>query len=194
MFLCSKIKIKANILARAHTLPKLAAIIMSIYLFAPTQEAYACSSGDGAKDCTNKTISLLTIKFQNDHDIQEPTTGAEKSRLKLIEDTFTTLLQNSGQFRFIPVPEQLKNKINNGQFMGECGGCEFDYGKEIGSDIVAWIVVQKVSNLILNINVYVVDVVKQTTILVQSVDIRGNTDESWTRGMRYLVNNHILRK
>jgi hypothetical protein len=53
-------------------------------------------------------------------------------------------------------------------------------------------VVQKVSDLILNINVYMADVAAGKLVFVHSVDIRGNTDESWTRGITYLVKNYLL--
>ena len=76
--------------------------------------------------------------------------------------------------------------------IGSCGGCEYSYGADTGGDRVAWLVVQKVSNLILNLNVYVGDVPTQKLTFVHSVDIRGNTDESWTRGMSYLVKNYLL--
>jgi hypothetical protein len=52
--------------------------------------------------------------------------------------------------------------------------------------------VQKVSNLILNINVYLWDVRSGEQTGGTSVDIRGNTDESWSRGVSYLVRNRIL--
>jgi hypothetical protein len=39
-------------------------------------------------------------------------------------------------------------------------------------------VVQKVSDLILNLNVYMTDVAARKLAFVHSVDIRGNTDES----------------
>jgi hypothetical protein len=29
---------------------------------------------------------------------------------------------------------------------------------------------------------------------VKSVDIRGNTDQSWTRGLDYLVRNYLLQE
>ena len=61
-----------------------------------------------------------------------------------------------------------------------------------GGDRVAWLVVQKVSNLILNLNVYIGDVSSQKLTFVKSVDIRGNTDESWSRGLTYLVKNYLL--
>jgi len=52
--------------------------------------------------------------------------------------------------------------------------------------------VQKVSNLILNMNVYIADVKSGRTVLTKSVDLRGNTDESWSRSLRYLVKNSVL--
>jgi hypothetical protein len=57
---------------------------------------------------------------------------------------------------------------------------------------VAWLVVQKVSDLILNINVYMAETATRKLTFVHSVDIRGNTDESWTRGMTYLIKNYLL--
>ena len=49
--------------------------------------------------------------------------------------------------------------------------------------------VQKVSNLILNINVEVRNVATGGTVYAKSVDMRGNTDEAWLRGARRLVDN-----
>ena len=53
--------------------------------------------------------------------------------------------------------------------------------------------VQKVSNLILNINLYIRDVETKELDQVMSVDIRGNTDQSWSRGVSWLVRNRILK-
>ena len=51
---------------------------------------------------------------------------------------------------------------------------------------------QKVSNLILDINVTVRDAATRELLFAASVDIRGNTDESWRRGIRYLIENRLL--
>jgi len=139
-----------------------------------------------------KTVAFLGVKFLNDHEGQEPTTDAERARLVAIEEIFKSKLEASGQYKFTSMPSEIKAKIAAGASIGECSGCEIDYGKQLGSDIIAWVVVQKVSNLILNINVYMADVVTQKMTFVHSVDIRGNTDESWTRGMTYMVKNHVL--
>ena len=53
--------------------------------------------------------------------------------------------------------------------------------------------VQKVSNLILNLNIEVRDAATDQILYTTSVDIRGNTDESWLRGVRRLVDNIAAR-
>ena len=52
--------------------------------------------------------------------------------------------------------------------------------------------VQKVSNLILNINIYVRDASSGATIAAMSADMRGNTDKSWSRTLDWLVRNRLL--
>ena len=62
----------------------------------------------------------------------------------------------------------------------------------MGADLAAWGTVQKVSNLILNINVYMEDVHAKEMVFVKTVDIRGNTDESWQRGLDYLLRHYLF--
>ena len=62
-------------------------------------------------------------------------------------------------------------------------------GSAPGAERIARCWVQKVSNLILNINIEVRNAATDETAYVKSVDIRGNTDETWLRGVRRLVDN-----
>ena len=110
----------------------------------------------------------------------------------MIASVFKAKLETSGRYHFVSIPADAASKIAAGPEVGACGGCEFGYGKELGADTVAWIVIQKVSDLILNINVYMADVRSGKLAFVHSVDIRGDTDESWTRGITYLVKNYLL--
>jgi len=64
-----------------------------------------------------------------------------------------------------------------------------DGDKAAGAERIARCWVQKVSNLILNINIEVRSVATEETVYAASVDIRGNTDETWLRGVRRLVDN-----
>ena len=54
--------------------------------------------------------------------------------------------------------------------------------------------VQKVSNLILNMNIVVRDAKTGQIILSKSVDMRGNTKESWSRALDWLVNRPLWRR
>ena len=46
--------------------------------------------------------------------------------------------------------------------------------------------------IILNMNVYMADVSSKQMIVVHSVDRRGNTNESWSRSLNYLLDNYLL--
>jgi len=73
-----------------------------------------------------------------------------------------------------------------------CGGCDVQYAQKLGADLAITGVVQKVSNLILNINIYLRDVHTGRLVTAVSADMRGNTDESWSRATNYLVRNRLL--
>jgi hypothetical protein len=151
-----------------------------------------CSATMDAPSEPAKSVALLNVEFLNDHEDLEPTTGAERARVALIASVFKAKLEDSGRYTFVSIPAEAAGKIAAGPEVGACGGCEFDYGKQLGADYAGWIVIQKVSNLILNINVYMGDVAARKLAFVHSVDIRGDTDESWTRGIAYLVKNYLL--
>ena len=176
-----------TLLARRHAALGLAALLIVGPLALSARSAAAAAPSEPAK-----SVALLNVQFLNDHEDLEPTTGAERARLASIASLFKAKLEASGRYTFVSIPGAAAGKIAAGPDIGACGGCEFSYGKEFGANAVAWIVVQKVSDLILNINVYMADVAARKLAFVHSVDIRGDTDESWTRGLTYLVKNYLL--
>jgi hypothetical protein len=151
----------------------------------------ACSAAAAPSEPA-KSVALLNVQFLNDHEDLEPTTAAERARIGLIASVFKAKLEASGRYTFVSIPAEAATKITAGPEVGACGGCERKYGEQLGAGYAAWIVIQKVSDLILNINVYMADVATGKLAFVHSVDIRGNTDESWTRGVTYLVKNYLL--
>jgi hypothetical protein len=68
-----------------------------------------------------------------------------------------------------------------------CKGCELDIARALGARLVAVGWVQKVSNLIINVNLGIRDVDSGRMLLIRSVDLRGNTDEPWRRAADRLV-------
>jgi hypothetical protein len=171
---------------------RLAGLGVAAFLIFGSVAVGARSTSAAAPHDPVRVVALLNVHFLNDHADLEPTTNAERVRLASIESLFKAELEASGRYKFVSIPADAAAKMAAGPEIGACGGCEFDYGKQLGADYAAWMVVQKVSDLILNINVYMVDVAAGKLACVHSVDIRGNTDESWTRGITYLVKNYLL--
>jgi hypothetical protein len=148
----------------------------------------------GVAEAAPARLAFLGVRIQNDNEGLEPTTDAERNRMASIGKQFTSALAASGNYEIVPLTPEVQSKLASGQAVGHCGGCESDYGKALNADRVAWITVQKVSNLILNMNVYVVDPQAQKYVFIKSVDIRGNTDESWSRSLKYLLDNYFFEQ
>jgi len=122
----------------------------------------------------------------------EPTKPEEEARLRVLDDLLRAKLDASGRFRIVAIPPDLQQDIARGAEIRDCNGCERDYAQRVGADWAAWGTVQKVSNLILNINLYMEDARSGKLQFVKSVDIRGNTDESWRRGLDYMLRHYLL--
>ena len=114
----------------------------------------------------------------------------EHDRLMRVGDQVRKELAESGKFQLLDISKV--NAAAHGSNLQACGGCDVQYAQRIGADLVITGVVQKVSDLILNINIYVRDVHSGRLVTLASADMRGNTDESWSRAMSYLVRNRLL--
>jgi Protein of unknown function (DUF2380) len=118
---------------------------------------------------------------------------ADVARLRMVEAELRERLAASGRFELVdmmPAAAQLEG----GRQLWNCNGCEVAIARRLDADLtlVGW--VQKVSNLILNMNIRIRGVASRELAFGASVDIRGNTDESWRRGIRYLLENRLLKE
>jgi Protein of unknown function (DUF2380) len=114
----------------------------------------------------------------------------EQGRLMRAGDQVRKALAASGRFTVLDIAPV--NVAAHGSNLQACGGCEVALARQLGADLVITGTVQKVSNLILNINVYLRDVHTGQLVTAMSADMRGNTDESWTRAADYLLRNRLL--
>ena len=87
----------------------------------------------------------------------------------------------------------VRSRLANVASIRSCNGCELDLARQAGASLAAYGWVQKVSNLILNINLVIEDAASGRVIKADSVDIRGNTDDSWRRGLKYLLEERLFR-
>lgn len=131
-----------------------------------------------------------------DTSLEGEMTGAredQQQRLGLISDQLRRLLAESGRYTVVDQGAAAARIAEAGYLYG-CNGCAADIARELGAELAITGTVQKVSNLILNINIYVRDAASGELIRGMSADIRGNTDRSWSRGVSYLVRNRLLKE
>jgi hypothetical protein len=124
----------------------------------------------------------------------QPTQPAEEKRLEMLGIILRDQLADAGRFSFVAIPPEVQMQAVAGSGIPNCNGCERDLAEKIGAEWAAWGIVQKVSNLILNINLYMEDVQTGRIEFAHSVDIRGNTDESWRHGLNYMIRNYVLEQ
>jgi len=112
---------------------------------------------------------------------------AETRRLETITTRLRERLAGSGMFEIVDIaPVAAKAAAANLQ---SCGGCADDFAREVGADYAFTGVVFKVSELVLSINVFVHEAATGRPVTSGVVDLRGNTDESWSRAINYLYKN-----
>jgi hypothetical protein len=114
----------------------------------------------------------------------------ERDRLLKAGEQLRRELGESGKFQIVDISPV--NGVAHQSNLQVCGGCDVKLAQQINADLEITGVVQKVSNLILNINVYLRDVRTGRLLTVASADMRGNTDESWSRATRYLIRERLL--
>jgi hypothetical protein len=112
-------------------------------------------------------------------------------RLEMASAELRSLLGSSPQIRIVDTAPQ-REAIAAKEPLTKCNGCDEDIGRALGADLIVTGIVQKTSNLILSFAVTVKDLHSGKVIRAGQVDIRGNTDESWLRGVRWLVKNRLL--
>jgi Protein of unknown function (DUF2380) len=114
----------------------------------------------------------------------------EQDRLKRVGDQLRQQLGESGKFQVLDIAPI--NAAAHQSNLQACGGCDVKLAQQLGADLEITGVVQKVSNVILNINIYLRDVHTGRIVTAMTADMRGNTDESWTRATSYLIRNRLL--
>ena len=114
----------------------------------------------------------------------------ERARLVRLDREMRQRLAQSGRADVVDIARVADR--THARDLRTCGGCDAEFASELGArySMTGW--VQKVSNLILNMNIVVRDAKTGQVILSKSVDMRGNTDESWSRALDWLVDRYLL--
>lgn len=111
-------------------------------------------------------------------------TELEQQRLRAAEATVRNWFARQDGVELTSPP-----KVKDTRRLRGCDVCAFDLAQGVGADWITTGWVQKISELILNINLIVWDAGSEQRLASVSVDMRGNTDESWRRAAKRLLKN-----
>jgi hypothetical protein len=119
-----------------------------------------------------------------------PPDAEHQARLAVVSERLRTRLSESGRFSVADIaPVASAARASNLQ---SCGGCDVSLANKIGADLAITGTVHKISNLILNMTIFVRDAKTGDNVAVARASMRGDTDESWSRTLDWLVRNRLL--
>lgn len=117
----------------------------------------------------------------------------QQRRLDLIGAELRRALGESGRYAVVEITPALRARLAEGPLLRNCTPCAAEAAAQLGVGLSVVTVVHKVSNLILSITVALHEVPSGDIRAAYSADIRGNTDESWLHGARWLLRNRLVR-
>jgi hypothetical protein len=142
------------------------------------------------------TIAVIGFDLVDDH---PDAARAEmlRGRLMAITRQLEQGLHERALYRVVDVAaaqDLINTQRASNEFLYRCNNCLAEVGQQLGTRLVAVGWVQRVSELILNVNVSVQDAQTGVEVLTKSVDLRGNTDETWARGMNFMLRDWAERR
>ncbi|MDP9137257.1 MAG: DUF3280 domain-containing protein [Pseudomonadota bacterium] len=156
--------------------------MLALVFAAPAEPALA---GDPQNRLAVFDFELLDTSLDGEFRGSNP---AELARLDLISSQLRQWLAvNGGRELADMSPVAAEAKAAN---LRSCG-CMEKLADRVGADLAVTGLVHKVSNLILNMTIYLHDVKTAKILALMTVDIRSNTDQSWTRGLNWLTKNRL---
>ncbi|MGY0193724.1 DUF3280 domain-containing protein [Leptothrix sp. BB-4] len=159
-----------------------------------------CLTGPArAAEVEANTLAFLGFELIDDQPDPERLPGL-RERLAAIDRQMADGLDQRGLYRLrdlAPAQAALQGARDTNEFLHRCNACLGEIGAAAGARLVGVGWVQRVSNLILNVNLAIWDVsdpAGDRQVLTKSVDIRGDNLESWRRGVAYMLRDMVERR
>lgn len=121
-----------------------------------------------------------------------PASEAELARVEMLEEMVAARFVEEG-FSLVDLAP-VRGRIDSIRSVADCYGCDWRMAATLEADYALVGEIQKVSNLILSMNLVLRSSADGAQLRGRAVDIRSNTDDSWRRGMRYILKAHYFPK
>src|SRR5262245_48840801 len=155
------------------------------HLVAAAAMALAASAAEAGPKTAIFPFELIDVSLSGEYVGPDP---QEAQRLTLITEELRKLAARDAGYEVLDL-SGLADDIAKAAPLYQCNGCDVDLARRAGAEIAIMGAVRKVSNLVLEVHLFVTDVKDGKLIKVHRVDLRGNTDETWLRGARRLAAN-----
>ena len=117
--------------------------------------------------------------------------GVPPERLKQASEQLRKILADSGQVTVLDTAPEAA-AISKNLPLRNCHDCDLDIAKRLGADVEVTTALQRTSDVILGFSGSVRDVRTGRVLRSGLVDVRGNTDDLWRHGIRFLVKERLL--
>ena len=121
---------------------------------------------------------------------EQPMAG-RGARLDMATEILVQSLAKSGLYSPVDLTP-LATKVEATSPRYNCGGCFLPVAREAGAAVAVVPIAHKVSTLITSMDIWIFDSATGNTIVHASGQIRGDTDEAYAHGVRFLVRNRIV--
>jgi hypothetical protein len=113
------------------------------------------------------------------------------ARLDMATEILVQSLAKSGLYSPVDLTT-LTAKVEATSPRYDCGGCFLPVAREAGAAVAVVPIMHKISTLITSMDIWVFDAATGNTIVHATGQIRGDTDEAYAHGVRFLVRNRII--
>ena len=114
-------------------------------------------------------------------------------RLVLIADELKALMTKDGRFEIMDLAPY-SAEIEKASPFSKCEDCDLEIAQKAGADLAVMGYVDKLSDALISLQLFVRDVKTGKMSMTMSAEVRGNTDELWLHGVRYLWRNRFQEK
>jgi len=141
----------------------------------------------GAASAVLLGVTLIDTSTEGDYN---PPRADEAARIAMLDAELSQALADRGwqMIDRAALTADLAAIVNP----ADCNGCDARLARRLGADFAVTAEVQKVSNLILTINVLIRDAESGKLVAAGTAEIRSNTDRAWHRGLAYVLRNRIV--
>ena len=111
-------------------------------------------------------------------------------RMKLVADELKTLMEKDGTYEVVDLTS-MAAELEQAAPIYKCNGCELDLGKKAGADLVVTGFVDKLSDALISLQLFARDTHTGAPKKAMAAESRGNTDDLWLHGIRWLWKNRF---